>query len=106
MVNNLLSNAIKFTPEGGKVGLVFGSSGERVWFSVWDTGPGIAPALQEQIFERFYRAEEAEKAAIQGVGLGLSLVKSLVELHAGEIQLDSEPGEGSRFTIVLPRYKS
>ena len=67
-----------------------------------DTGIGIAPELMPQIFERFFRVDPARSPGVEGVGLGLSLVKWIVDRHHGRIEVDSEPGKGSTFTVFLP----
>jgi signal transduction histidine kinase len=101
VVFNLLSNAVKFTPQGGSVDVSSAKRNGEVLVSIADTGPGIAPADQERIFEEFQQtdlgAEERE-----GTGLGLALSKSLVELHGGRIWVESELGHGSTFTFTLP----
>jgi signal transduction histidine kinase len=73
-----------------------------VSLSVTDTGPGIPPAEHQKIFERFYRRGSELQRETQGVGIGLSIVKHIVEAHGGNISVQSEPGHGSRFTIELP----
>jgi two-component system phosphate regulon sensor histidine kinase PhoR len=99
---NLLDNAIKHSPLDREVvaGLEFG--GERVMLWVEDEGPGIPPAEQERIFERFYRIGSELRRETQGVGLGLSIVKHLVEVHGGKVSVHSQSGEGSRFVVELP----
>ncbi|WP_224370223.1 hybrid sensor histidine kinase/response regulator [Hyalangium versicolor] len=100
---NLLSNAQKFTPEGGRIGLeVTARSGGEVAFTVWDTGPGIAEADRQRIFEPFVQLDVGLNRRHEGTGLGLALVHRLVELHHGRLELESELGKGSRFTVVLP----
>ncbi|HXE72049.1 MAG TPA: response regulator [Candidatus Nitrosotenuis sp.] len=99
---NLLSNAVKFTPEGGEVRLEVVREGDTLALIVSDTGVGIAPADQERIFEPFQRAAASASPA-EGVGLGLAITRHLVEAHGGSISLWSAPGQGSRFTVVLPR---
>lgn len=101
-VDNLLSNALKFTPPGGSVALrVFETSG-GVHLEISDTGMGISSEDQAQLFERFFRTEQATNAAIQGTGLGLSIVAAIVEAHGGSIDVESEVGFGTTFRVVLP----
>ncbi|HZH78442.1 MAG TPA: ATP-binding protein [Archangium sp.] len=101
---NLLSNAKKFTAEGGRIGLEVSSrdEGRAVAFCVWDTGSGIAPEDRQRIFEPFVQLDAGLARRNEGSGLGLALVRRFVELHHGELQLESELGRGSRFTVVLP----
>ncbi len=101
---NLLNNALKFTPPGGKVGLDVTTDAtlEHIQFSVWDTGIGIASANQDRIFEPFTQIDGGLARQYEGVGLGLTLVHHLVDLHGGSITLESTPGEGSRFIVSLP----
>jgi two-component system sensor histidine kinase SenX3 len=102
---NLVGNAIKYGGSGGWVGIAVSASGGAVDVRVSDRGIGIAPADQPKVFDPFYRAPDVVAAQIQGAGLGLSLVKRIVEAHAGRIALDSVPGEGSTFTVSLPVLK-
>ncbi|MDI6773496.1 MAG: ATP-binding protein [bacterium] len=103
VVHNLLDNAIRHTPAGGAV-IVGLEAGEReVRFWVADTGPGIPPEEGDRIFDRFYRLDASRSRASGGSGLGLAIVKSLVEAHGGRVWVESRPGEGSRFTVALPR---
>ena len=102
VVDNLISNAIKYTPSGGHAQVRVEVEEERVLIRVSDTGIGIDPADQAQIFTRFFRTREATLRAIQGVGLGLSISRSIVEGHGGRIEVDSEVGRGSEFRVVLP----
>jgi len=97
---NLMSNAVKFTPEGGSVTVSARSEGGWVVVSVRDTGRGISVADQRIIFEPFRQV--AVHSEGQGTGLGLPITKRLVEMHGGTLDLDSEPGRGSTFTIYLP----
>lgn len=99
---NLLHNAIKFTPEYGKITVTLTSSKEKVICRIADSGIGIAEEEQMHIFERFYKADKARDRSCGGNGLGLSLVKKIVELHGGSIQLNSNLQEGSVFTVMLP----
>ena len=100
---NLLSNAIKFTPRGGKVQVALERVDSRVELSVTDTGIGITPEFIPHVFERFRQADSTITRRYGGLGLGLSMVKHLVELHGGSIRLCS-PGEGmgTTFTVSLP----
>jgi CheY-like chemotaxis protein len=105
MLVNLLSNAVKFTPEGGQVGLgVEGdASGHEVRFAVWDTGIGISPEQQRYLFQPFVQLDGGLARQYEGTGLGLALVRSLVELHGGRVAVESAGvGQGARFTLILP----
>jgi signal transduction histidine kinase len=103
VVWNLLSNAIKFTPKGGRVELGVGRDSEFIRIFVSDTGKGIEPEFLPHVFDRFYQADGSSTRRQGGLGLGLALVKSLVELHGGEIKAESEGnGRGSTFTVMLP----
>ena len=101
---NLLSNAVKFTPREGKIGLeVAGDRAEGlVRFTVWDTGIGISPEDVPRLFQAFIQLDARLSRQYEGTGLGLVLVKRLAELHGGSVELASQPGDGSRFSVVLP----
>ncbi|QTL34745.1 hybrid sensor histidine kinase/response regulator transcription factor [Pseudoalteromonas viridis] len=100
LVNNLLSNAIKYTPNRGQVKVALEQQGEKYQLTVSDNGVGIAKAQQEIIFKRFYRCDDSTLTA-PGSGIGLSLVRDIVTLHDGEIELYSEPGKGSQFIVTF-----
>lgn len=103
ILSNLIDNAVKYTPEGGKVWIRC-QKGERGFcIEVEDTGPGIPTKEQERVFERFYRVDKARSRDSGGSGLGLAIVKHLVGLHGGDIAVESQPGQGSRFKISFPR---
>lgn len=102
---NLMGNAIKYGADAGWIGVRASRSASTVEISVSDRGIGIAAADQARIFDPFYRAPGVVAAQIQGAGLGLSLVKRIVEAHAGRITLKSAPGEGSTFTVSLPVFQ-
>jgi CheY-like chemotaxis protein/two-component sensor histidine kinase len=100
---NLLSNAIKFTPKGGKVQVQLQRVNSHVEISVSDTGQGIAPEFLPHVFDRFRQADSSSKRAHGGLGLGLAIVRHLVELHGGRVHASSEgQGRGATFTIELP----
>jgi two-component system phosphate regulon sensor histidine kinase PhoR len=103
ILDNLLSNAIKYTPAGGTINVELCSADGLVIFRVTDTGVGISPSDQRQLFDRFFRAESARVEAVPGVGLGLSIVSSLVNAHKGSIDVQSELGGGTSVTVTLPR---
>ncbi len=103
MLANLLSNAVKFTPDGGRVALAVRAEPEWVHLSVSDTGIGIPPEDRDQLFQRFFRSSNVAELQIQGTGLGLSIVASIVESHGGTIDVQSALGEGTSFTVHLPR---
>jgi signal transduction histidine kinase len=98
---NLVSNALKFTPDGGRVSVKCSADNKCITFSVSDTGPGISSEEQSKVFERFHQVAGAGNP--EGTGLGLALVKELVDLHGGEVTLRSEPGDGASFRVRLPR---
>jgi len=100
LVFNLAENAIKYTPAGGKIEVALQQQNGSAILEVRDNGPGIAPEAQEHIFDRFYRGDPAREG--NGTGLGLALVRSIVQLHKGQIRLSSVLGEGSCFYVTLP----
>jgi PAS domain S-box-containing protein len=103
---NLISNAIKYTPEGGKVWVTLGEEGGFVKATVSDTGIGIKKGDLPRIFDKFYRVKTTETRQIVGTGLGLSIVKSIVDAHLGSISVESEEGNGTTFTVLLPKESS
>jgi hypothetical protein len=106
IVYNLLSNAIKFTPEGGKIGIDVWERGDNVGISIWDTGIGIGAENQKLIFEEFKQVEGSYTRKYRGTGLGLALCRNFVEMLGGRIWVESEEGQGSRFSFMLPREKN
>lgn len=104
---NLLTNAVKFTPEGGQVTLKAWSDSEeeQIIFSVIDTGIGIKSENMDKLFKSFVQIESSLSRRYEGTGLGLSLVKNIVELHGGSISVTSEVEKGSQFTIIIPWNK-
>jgi signal transduction histidine kinase len=103
LILNLLDNAIKHTPEGGSVAVSLAVTGSWVRIVVSDTGAGIPEEAIPHVFERFYRVDKTRSRADGGSGLGLSIAKCVAEAHAGSIDLVSHPGQGSTFTVSLPR---
>jgi signal transduction histidine kinase len=100
VVNNLLDNALKYTPSGGRAALALRREAQEIVLTVSDTGPGIPLAEREAVFRRLYRRDASRSQ--RGLGLGLSLVKAIVEAHAGSVRLDDAPGGGARFEVRLP----
>jgi two-component system phosphate regulon sensor histidine kinase PhoR len=99
---NLISNGIKYTPPGGEIRVILDEEERWVIGTVEDTGIGIAPEDRVRIFEEFYRTPQAKELEPHGTGLGLPLVKRIVEGYGGTIEVESELGNGSRFTFRLP----
>ncbi len=100
-VNNLVDNALKYTPSGGRVLVAVRGEPSAAIITVSDNGNGIAPAEREAVFRRLYRSDSSRSQ--RGLGLGLSLVKAIVESHGGTVTVDDAPGGGARFTVQLPR---
>jgi PAS domain S-box-containing protein len=101
---NLLANAVKFTPEGGQIGLEVRGDPEhqRATFTIWDTGIGIAEADHPNLFQPFVQLDGGLNRQYEGTGLGLVLVRRLTEAHQGSVTVESTPGQGSRFSVILP----
>ncbi|NNE75303.1 MAG: HAMP domain-containing histidine kinase [Acidimicrobiales bacterium] len=97
---NLLTNAIRHTPEAGRIRVASGSEAAWVWVAVEDEGPGIAEGDQDRVWQRFWRGERRRTKL--GSGLGLTIVRQIIEAHGGQVQLLSEPGRGSTFVLWLP----
>ena len=105
---NLLNNAVKFTPEGGRVGLnvALDPGQAAIHFTVWDTGIGISAEDQKRLFQPFVQVDSRLSRRYEGTGLGLSLVARLTQMHGGDVALESEVGQGSRFIVSLPYHPS
>jgi len=104
IVLNIISNAIKFTTIGGEIFVKVSLAGNNVLISIRDNGIGISMDKQQLIFERFIQVDKSLSRPSEGSGIGLALVKLLVNLHQGTISVESEPNKGSTFTIALPIY--
>ncbi len=102
LLQNLLDNAVQYTPQGGRITVHAARGGHSVHISVADTGIGIPADQQQRIFERFYRVDSARSREVGGTGLGLSIARHLAEAHGGRIEVQSEVGKGSTFTLILP----
>ena len=100
---NLVNNAIKYSRETRSLVLAVRGASDKVLISVTDRGIGVPKAEQRKIFEKFYRGEASLVHETKGSGLGLSLVEHIMEAHGGSVEIESAPGKGSTFTLVLPR---
>ena len=103
VIYNLVDNAVKFTNEGGKIIVNTATDKKYSYFSVTNTGSGIPKKDIGKIFERFYKVDQSRSTDVKSTGLGLFLVKSIVDLHGGTITVDSEPDNFTRFTVKLPK---
>src|SRR3712207_1842094 len=103
MFTNLVDNAVKYTPPGGRVEVTGGCEDSEIVIRVFDTGIGIPEGKLPRIFERFYRVDKARSKETGGTGLGLSIVRHVAEKHGGRVTVESTLGEGSTFTVYLPR---
>jgi signal transduction histidine kinase len=105
-IQNLIENAIKYSPPDSPITVTCGSANGSSLVEVQDRGIGVPVAEQDRIFEKFYRGRQAAELNVQGVGIGLSLVKHVMESHGGDVSVESRPGEGSRFRLRLPRAEA
>lgn len=106
VMDNLVDNAIKYTPNGGRITVRWGATADTVSFEVEDTGVGIPEADVNRVFERFYRVDKARDRAQGSTGLGLSIVKHLVQAMRGQVRVNSKLGKGTTFRVTLPRAGS
>jgi signal transduction histidine kinase len=103
---NLLDNAVKYSPDEKQVQVAVSSANGNVEVVVRDRGSGIAKEDLKRVFGRFYRGVNAKAQGTKGTGIGLAMVKEIVEAHGGTVRVRSEPGQGSEFTMVLPCHES
>lgn len=102
VIYNIVENGIKYTPDGGKVRVTLVRDGRDAILKITDNGVGIPREDLAHIFERFYRVDKARSRDTAVTGLGLSIVQQIIRLHGGNIDVQSEPGKGTTFTIELP----
>jgi signal transduction histidine kinase len=102
VVQNLLANAVKYSPRGGSIVVQVEQRADQAWMTVTDCGIGIPKHDQPHLFQRFYRASNADTQHMSGMGIGLYVVKEIVTLHGGTVAVESREGEGSTFTVCLP----
>ena len=100
--SNLLDNAVKYAPDADTVRVTTERIDGRLAIRVRDDGPGIPTDEQEQIFKKFVRGANAQASSAKGTGLGLTMVRHIAQHHGGDVDLESEPGQGSTFTLFLP----
>jgi signal transduction histidine kinase len=105
VINNLVDNALRYTPAGGAVRVDVACDGTQATIVVQDTGIGIAAEHQAMIFERFYRTDESRARDSGGSGLGLPIAQAIIQAHGGEMTVQSTPGMGSTFRVMLPLRK-
>ncbi|MDX1378101.1 MAG: ATP-binding protein, partial [Anaerolineales bacterium] len=101
----LVDNAIKFSPKGGDVEIKFDEKGENVFVSVSDQGIGIEEENMPRIFDRFYHLEKHGDDLFGGIGLGLAIIRQVIEQHQGKLEVESTPDKGSTFTLTLKKWK-
>ncbi|HAH87819.1 MAG TPA: hypothetical protein DCL60_10680, partial [Armatimonadetes bacterium] len=106
VIINLLENSLRYAPRGSKITLEAYGEGNKAVITVTDEGAGIAPEHLPHLGERFFRVDAARTRGKGGAGLGLSICKSIVEAHNGQMTIDSAPGHGTSVTIIIPRAPS
>jgi two-component system phosphate regulon sensor histidine kinase PhoR len=104
-VRNLLTNAVRYTPDGGSITLSWTDQEQEGCINVIDTGIGIGPEHHAQLTQRFYRVDRARSRSTGGTGLGLAIVKRIATRHSATLNIQSKPGEGSTFSLILPNSR-
>ena len=102
VITNIVSNAVKYTPDGGKIDMLVGTSGKNVFVRVTDNGIGIPEKDLPRLFDRFYRVDKARSRESGGTGLGLSIAQEILNQHKGRIEISSEYGKGTSVLITMP----
>ena len=105
LFTNLATNAVNYSPDGGEVVVSAVSHGDYVEITVSDTGVGIDPEEVPKIWDKFYRVKHPRTRQVAGTGLGLAIVKAIVESHRGSIEVESRPGQGTTFRVLLPALR-
>jgi signal transduction histidine kinase len=103
---NLLINAAHYTPNGGQINVRTHQRASEAIVEFEDNGVGIAPEAQSLVFTRFYRADPARNPNLGGTGVGLAIARKIIDTHGGRIEVESSPGQGSKFTVILPQLTS
>jgi signal transduction histidine kinase len=103
VIYNLIDNAVKFSNENGKISIETNEDEEFAYFSITNTGNGIPPEHIKNVFDRFYKVDESRSTDVKSTGLGLYLVKTIIELHGGKTTVESEPQKYTKFTVKLPK---
>ena len=105
VVDNIVSNALKFTERGGEIDVIGEEKGDFLQVSVRDTGPGLSTDEQEKVFDMFYQADASTRRSAGGAGLGLAIARGIVNMHGGQISVQSEKGKGATFSFLIPRKR-
>jgi two-component system sensor histidine kinase VicK len=103
VVDNLIGNAMKFSPNGGTISVTIHEQTDDILVTIKDEGIGVPKEKQEKIFERFYQVDGSARRRFGGTGIGLAIVKRIVDAHKGQIWVESEVGQGSIFSFTLPK---
>jgi signal transduction histidine kinase len=105
VIDNIVSNAIKYTEKGGEIDILSEEKGDFLQVSVRDTGPGLTAQEQAKVFDMFYQADASTRRSAGGAGLGLAIARGIINMHGGQIMVQSEKGKGATFSFVIPRLR-